>query len=223
MFAAIMAGDVTSEKAAALEKFMDLHERAEKRNAEREFNAAFAEFQKATKQVTRLKPVGNKYRYAPTEDIMREAKPHMDANGFSLSYSQKMDKPGIVTVVCVLSHIGGHSRTNEFSARCSPQQGGSDREADVGASTVAQREAICDALGIVRNDDGQDARLIGQKVTAEQAATLKDFVVSLGRDEKKFLAWATGNQPGAKYSDIPACKFDEAIKLLKEAEKKGTR
>lgn len=210
-----------TENVAALKEMVALQERMEDRNAKKAFVAALQRFQAAVKhvQVTRIVPTkvgGIKYKYAPIEDIQREIEGPQQANGFTITFSQRLG-PGIVTAICRLTHISGHSESNEYTVRAGKgPHDGTERDADVAASTVAQREALCDALNIVRDrEQTEDARNLGSKITADQADDLRRRVRDSKSDEVAFLKLAEAGN----FEDIMSVKLEILDQLLSKRER----
>jgi hypothetical protein len=196
MMQAVIDKGVSADNVAALEKLCDLYERMGAKNAEREFNAAFAKFQNEMPPVEATQSVPNKdgtvrYKFAPFPELMEKIKPVLIANGFSISFSARVDEKRIAAI-CTLRHISGHSQTNEFAVRIGQgPPGSSETQADGAAKTYAKRGALCDALNIVVDHD-DDARMIGKPIGKALAEDLRVRVKALGDriDEQKFLAFA---------------------------------
>ncbi len=184
----------------------DLYERMEARKDAKEFSAAFAALQIAIPTVKAEKVVptnsgSTKFMYAPFEDIMEQLRPHLIQNGFSVSFSQRLGEQ-TVTTICTVRHSSGHSQSNEYTVRCGNSQSGNVRDADVGASTVCQREALCDAFNIVRRR-ADDAKMLGAVITSDQAESLRQRVIKTGSDSVKFLAFAGAES----YEEIKTSKL----------------
>jgi hypothetical protein len=206
---------VTSENVAVMERLMAMYERAEEKEAEKMFAAAFVKLQAEMPQIFKTKPVpdknGNlKYKFAPYEDIMDAVRPVLQANGFTISFSMSF-KDGRVIQECTLTHVAGHSRKNQFMARVgNGPPGSSEAQGDGAASTYAKRFALCDALNIVieTDNDGKnpDARADGAPITEDQALYLHDLIKQCGSkvDMQRFLDFA-----GAKtIEEIGASRYE---------------
>ena len=80
MLQEVIKGGITAENVSALEALVGLYDRMQAKNAEREFNQAFAKLQSELRSVNATRTVPNKdgsprYRFAPFEDIMEEVQP----------------------------------------------------------------------------------------------------------------------------------------------------
>lgn len=221
MLKAVIEKGVTAENVAAVKELTALMIQMEDRNAAKQFAQAFSDLQKVmpTIQAERTVPDKNggvKFKYAPTEDIMKQLQPHLCEHGFSVSFSQKLgDKT--VTSICTVRHQGGHAQTTEFTVRAgSGPYGGTERDADVAGGTVAQREALCDAFNIVRRRDG-NAGFIGRPITPDQVEELAHRVAMTNSNREAFLKFA-----GAKtFQEISSEKYPILDEFL--AKKEGRK
>ncbi len=212
-----MEKGVTAENVAVLEKMMDLYERTQAKDAEKEFARAFNALQSEMPKITAVKPVpdrnGNiKYHFAPYEEIMNCIQPFLLKHGFTVSFSMSFHE-GRVTQECTLQHIGGHARKNQFSVRIgSGPPGASEAQADGAAGTYAKRHALCNALNIIvdHDTDGFDAKKDGAPITQDKVMYLKELVRETGSDEAKFLKFAGA----AKFEEIPSAVYDVLVRSL---------
>jgi hypothetical protein len=190
---AIQHGEVTSQHVEVASKMMDLYERHEKRQAEKDFAAALTELQGETIRVQATKAVDVKngvprYTFAPYEEIMRTVQPMLTRHGFSVTFDTKIDGDRLYSV-CTLTHKAGHSRSNQFSVRFGKPPGSSDAQGDMSTKSYAKRGALCDALNIsIDHDD--DARMIGKPIGKALAEDLLNRVKLTGSDMVSFLKYA---------------------------------
>lgn len=195
MLQQVMAGGVTAENVAALEKMTALYMQVEAVNARRAFIEAKAALQNDLPSIRATRDVPNsdgtiRYTYAPFAEIMRAVGPALVKHGFSISFSQELAETRIVAV-CTLSHVGGHSESNSFAVRAGKgPPGSSEAQADGSASTYAKRFALCNCLNIVIGDDDDDARRLGERITPQQAADLERRLKRVGGDVAAFLKMA---------------------------------
>jgi len=223
MLHTIIEKGISGENVGALEKIVELYERMEAKNAEKEFAAAFVALQAAMPKVQATKPVPNndgttRYTFAPYEEIMAQVGPMLKAHGFTVTFSTDYipGPPQRLVKICTLQHVGGHARTNSFAVRVgSGPPKASEAQADGAASTYAKRFALCDALNItvggIDNDArSDDARAEGDFITEAQAIRLEERVEQLKVDRKRFLAYAGA----ATFAEIRASKHDLLVKML---------
>ncbi len=220
MLQTALSQGISKDNADALGKMMELYERMEDRRAEQAFAQAFVRMQTAMPQIQATKPVPNKdgtvrYKFAPYDEIWRKVRPHLEANGFSVRFSQKVEAPRI-TMTCTLMHVDGHSASNEFSVRIGQgPPGASETQADGSAATYAQRGALCDALGIsITNDD--DGNTLGAPIAWQQAEELRNRVKACGANEEQFLKFAGVFD----YELIPEAAYERLDAVLRKKEAK---
>ncbi len=219
MLESVQKSKATPETVEVLKGMMDLYERDQARNAEREFNQAFAKLQSELSSVNATRQVPNKdgsvrYRFAPYEDIMETVKPVLIANGFAISFTTRLMEGGRIVSICTLRHVGGFSQSNEFAVRIGGgPPGATETQADGAAKTYAKRGALCDALNIVVEHD-DDARMIGKPIHVSLAEDIEARVREVGADREAFLKYA-----GAKdFSEISDERWPALDELLKRKE-----
>ncbi len=215
--AEMMTKGMTTDNVAALEKLSDLYLKLQQNDAEKQFAAAFNALQAEMPAVRAMSIVNNsaekgggvRYKFAPYEAIMEQVRPMILKHGFTITFSSDSQE-GRVIQHCTLQHIAGHKRTNSFAARIGRgPPGASETQGDGAASTYAKRFALCDALNIVIEKDG-DARTEGAVIAPDKAQYLREQVAETRSDEKMFLALA-----GAKtYEEIREDKYDVLVQAL---------
>lgn len=218
---------ITPENVAALDSLANLHERMAAKQAERDFNAAFAKFQSEMPPVDATQAVPNndgsvRYRFAPFEDLMAKIKPVLIDNGFSISFSSRSEADRIAAI-CTLRHVSGHSQTNEFSVRIgSGPPKATITQADGAAKTYAKRGALCDALNIVVEHLDDDARMIGKPIGRAIGEELFMRVKQCGADEQAFLKFAgvacSNPAKPEDYAEISEDRYDALDAMLKRKE-----
>jgi len=215
--AVIEKGD-PEKNIGVLERLIALKERAEEKQAEREFAAAFLELQKEMKGVQALDEVpdkhgGVRYTFASYERIMRQVRDPIQQHGFSVSFDSEF-KDNRVIARCILTHVGGHKRITTQFMRVSAPYGANDSQADGATMTMAKRYALCSALNIVieRDSDGidNDMRNEGQPISFEMAETLKELVKETRSNEAAFLKYAGASN----YEEIGMNRYQELFRSL---------
>lgn len=98
-----------------LQKLLDMKYEFEKREAEKQFHAAFAKMQAEFPAIKKKNEVSQNgsvaYRYAALEDILDICKPIMAKHGFSYSWSQDTSsQPGFLRMICTI-YGHGHSQS----------------------------------------------------------------------------------------------------------------
>lgn len=222
MLQAAIDKGITAENVAVLEKMMDLYERTQAKDAEKEFARAFNALQSEMPAIQAVQAVpdrnGNvKYYFAPYEEIMDKVRPLLLKHGFTVSFSMTFHE-GRVTQECTLQHISAHSRRNQFSVRIgSGPPGASEAQADGAAGTYAKRHALCNALNIIvdHDTDGFDAKNEGAPIKPDQAIYLRELVKETKSDVAAFLKFA-----GAPtFEEIGAARYDDLVRALNKKQR----
>lgn len=220
----IRDGKITAESVSVMRELRELDKDMRRDNAEAAFNQAYARLSMKLRTVRADVPVYDNngklmYMFAPYEDIWKQVQEPMLSEGFAVRYSQDIDDKGRVTTTCHLMHEGGHTASNKYTVRPGePLRGMTVTKCDIGAATSAQREALCDALNIIRTSrEETDARMEGDAVHPDQAEHLRQRVQETKADEKKFLQYA-----GAKtFDEIPAARYQQLLDMLEARERKA--
>lgn len=185
----------------ALEKLVALQERMEDRNARKEFARALAKFKSECPVITKSKHVAVEGRsasygfdYAPLEEALPMMEPHLEANGFTVKWDRTADGKGMLTSVCTLRHVGGHSDTSSFTLPTdSSNPGMSAQHKFAGAATFADRKSLFAVLGIVAEKEGAAAQreVDPTPVSDDQLTELEDKLAQRlkGKPAVKAAEW----------------------------------
>ena len=213
----VQKSKATPETVEVVKGMMDLYERNEKRQAEKDFAAALTDLQGETISVQATKSVDvrdgvPRYKFAPYEEIMSVVQPMLTRHGFSVTFDTKIEGDRLNSI-CTLTHKSGHSRSNQFAVRYSKPPGSSDPQGDMSTKNYAKRGAFCDCLNIsISHDD--DARMIGQPIGKALAEDLEKRVKVVGSDVETFLKYAGAS----KFEDISDEKWETLDTMLKRKE-----
>jgi hypothetical protein len=98
---------------AKMERLLAMHERITGLNAEKQFNEAMRAAQEEMPNVVRdAVNESTRSRYARLETVSKRMDPVIAKHGFSMSFgTADCPRPDRERITCVLSHVGGHSRT----------------------------------------------------------------------------------------------------------------
>lgn len=223
----VIKSGITAESVGVMKELTLLMERADARQAEKEFAKAFNALQAEMPQIRADKVVPNndgsaRYKFAPYESIMDAVRPLLLKHGFTVTFSTSYDPTRIIQK-CTLQHIGGHQRTNEFAARIGRgPPGSSEAQGDGAASTYAKRFALCNALNITIETDSDaslDARNDGELITDDKVQYLKEQVAEVGYKEESFLKLA-GVDAYEKIREGSYGVLTRAIEMKRNAAKK---
>lgn len=145
-----------------LEKLIGLQMQMAGYQAKVAFEAAFPAMQAEIPAIVeRVK--GDKWFYAPLEDIIGVVRPILLKHGYSLSYRTEWPEAETVSVIGILTHKDGHSRESEF--RSAADKSGSKNAVQALGSVVeyGRRYTTKDLLGIVTRGADDDASSVPQK------------------------------------------------------------
>lgn len=189
----------------------------DKRQAEHAFADALREFQHICPPIPKEKEVykdeasrkGGKpvYSYAPLDAIMAHVRPHLEATGLSVSFDTHSKDASMVSVTCLLHHVGGHTRASVFEvpteSRSSLQ---SPQQKFASAMTFAKRHALTNVLGIPTTDDFEEDDVDPTTLNEEQQANLRAKIEEVGAVEAKVLAWLKADAiSSVRVADLERC------------------
>jgi len=209
---AVIEKGISAENVGVLERLIELNERVELRNAEREFNRAFVALQADLPVIVASTIIPNRGKYERFEDVMSKVGPLLVKHGFTVSFTMDFKESRIIET-CHLKHVGGHSQSNSFAVRSG--RADSDTQADCKAATTAKRNALLNCLNIVirqdamQNEEG-DASLEGELISDDKIQYLREQVKETGSDEAKFLKFAGVD----KYEEIRSGAYDVLVRSL---------
>lgn len=205
---------------AALERLVALQERAQAKAAQAAHAAAMAAFQAACPPVVRAKGIpdasGNiKYHYAPLEDIVAAAGPHLRAAG--LSYSFAVTYPdGATEVACIITHAMGHDERSSVRMPGVQVPKANAAQNSGAAVTYGKRLAFLNATGIVTADEDSDAADYAQSVTPiteDQLLTLRSLLDELDFSDAQHGALLEWLKVEALV-ELPSDRYKRAVAFL---------
>lgn len=161
-----------------IERIGAMIERANAIAAERQFNEALSKFQEVMPVIAKQKRVkdkngGDRFFYAPIEDILPVARPHLAENGLAVNTGGRVERIGndnFYIGIAYLKHVGGHVEKCEFPVPIVLSQYMSDPQSYASASTFAERYAIRKVCGIVTAGDDNEGRLTPNQARDARAA-----------------------------------------------------
>lgn len=205
--------DIDPEK---LEKLMDLQDRWQNREAEKEFNQAMNRCQSELGRIAANKTNSQtRSQYADYAALDRVVRPVYSRHDLALSFDTKETGASEVLVVCYVSHSAGHTRTYRVLM---PADGKGAKGGDVMTKTHAAGSGISYGmryllkmifnLAIGQDDDGNAASV--PPVTFQQAAQLRDELAAVDGDEAAFCRYLKVSS----LEDLPSTAFDTARALI---------
>jgi len=201
-----------------LGKLMELQERAEARDAEKQFNAAFAAAMLEMPRVAKRgkKDMGGKgtIMYATYDDVDAAVRPIETRHGFARSFATRSADKGYVMVLR-LTHSAGHSITSERPCRPDPGPGRNEIQAEGSGESYSRRYltlAVWNIVTVGADDDANSA----DPITEEQALDVRQWLDVLALEPPKIAKlWAWIGPPATSPETIQKGQFDKVAKYLK--------
>ena len=217
-----------------VEKMMDLQDRWEKREAEKAYSVAMAEFKSKAvvilknKQVSFKTKSGDKteYKHADLADVVDAVGPALSECGFSWYWRVTHQTPQVIEVTCYLKHRLGHCESVSLSG--GPDQSGLKNSLQAISSTITylERYTLKSITGVAEQGDDNDgadgapppmtdAELL--KLWCARALAAKDSSAAnrVFKDGRKFFN-ASKNLPAFNEFTRVAAEHGRALRALEE-------
>lgn len=164
--------------------------------AQIEFNAAMSRLQSKLPRVVKRRAIKTgetvRSKYAALEDIDIIARPRLDEEGFSVTYTTDTNDKG-TTTIATIRHRFGHTSESKVWVPFDKSQYRTDAQSQGSTIQYGKRYAFCNGFNIIvigQDDDGQGA---APMVNDQQAKNLTDMVNACGLQGEslaKFLEFA---------------------------------
>ena len=204
----------------ALEKLVTLHERVADRQAASEFAAAMAAFhaecpvipKKSKVKITPRSGTAYSYTFAELNTIAQTVDPILNPLGLSYHWDSE-EKDTAVRAECILTHVGGHSRSSKFSCPVDTQSRMNVSQQRASALTYAKRQALVQVLGLTTADPDTDSNVgATETITEAQVADLDALASEVKADKQRFLKYLEVS----RFSEIMARDYSRAVKALEK-------
>lgn len=195
--------------------------------AKREFAEALARFRADCPAVRRRTPNsqfkvtdsgGTKPRmYADLDDIQSTIDPVLARCGLSYRWGDAKVENNLMTVACILSHVGGHSEASSVQVPTESSAGSSPAQKWMSAGTYARRYSLVAVLGIKGCDDDDDGNDTGsgEKISEEDVRSLNDAIIEVKGNKAALL-----KQLGViGLSDLTTAQLARAWKIIEDKRK----
>ncbi len=218
MLSAFIERGLTADNVAAFTALVQLKERVDARDAEKQFNAAFVLLQADLPVIVASTTIPNRGKYERFEDVMRVVGPLLVRHSFTVSFSMDF-KENRILETCHLKHVGGHSQSNSFAVRSGKAD--TETQADCKAATTAKRNALLNCLNIVirqdfLQDEDRDASIEGGVISPDKVQYLKEQLAETGANEAAFLKMAGVD----RIEEIRSGSYDVLVRALSMKAKK---
>jgi hypothetical protein len=188
-----MDKDMDADK---LEKLMQLHERAQDREAEREFaeamNLCQSELPRIVRDATNSQTSS---KYARLESLDNQIKPVYIKHGFTLTFGTDTSPiAGHIRITCICQHVGGHKRTyqGDFPLDDAGIKGGVNKtpmHATGSTMSYGRRYLTLMIFNLVmagEDNDGNRHESV-ETITDDQAVQIKELLEEAGMPLAEFL------------------------------------
>jgi hypothetical protein len=216
-----------------LEKLFEVKAKWDALEARRAFDAAMAAARAELKPIAKKRLVDfpakdegksrTTYKHESLGDVAEAIDPILAKFGLSYRFRTKAAPDQPITVVCIVTHAMGHAEENEITAKHDATGNKNSIQAIGSTITYLQRYTLKAALGLAAayDDDGKGAAAAEEPITEQQIGTIKKMLDDDGADVAKFCEYFEV----ANLAEIPASRFDQALKTIdarrKQMKRKG--
>lgn len=178
-----------------------------------EFSRAMTQFQSecppCPKTANRIITRGVSVPYAPLPQIQRHIAPYLSKHGLSYGFSQDQ-KDNKITVTCEVRHNNGHKREYRYTATPGSASGATPDVLASMATTTAMRRCLQLAFSFVIDDPEDIPQPEPDKITQEQADTLREAIDQYGGSRERFLEYASVKA----FEDINVEQYPRLLKAI---------
>lgn len=201
----------------SLQKFMDLYDRFEAKQAKAAFDQALADFKRNPPKVVHdLKNAQYDSTYSSLANLVNTVNASLAEHGLNATWEYSQDET--IHVTCVLSHTQGHSVRTTLSGP--PDDSGKKNSLQqIKSTTTYLRGATFEAVtgvattAVNKDDDGNGAA--GPAISEQELADLEALVDEVGADKAQFCKVCKVES----LADLPKSKLKGAIAKLEQKRK----
>lgn len=195
-----------------VEQTFAFYQRVQADRSRQQFLAAFADLQSELPAVAKRGKGHNKVAYARFEDFIEAIRPVLTKHGFSLRHNIEQPDNTRVIITAILGHRSGHSESTSISLPMDTSGNKTAVHAMASSVSYGKRYTGFAITGIAAEDEDDDGKAAGagETISEEQETKLRDKLEAVEADLPRFAAYFKID----KLSDLPAAKFDAAMKAL---------
>ena len=204
---------------AAMQALLEMKERLDARDAEKEFNRDFAlammEMPKVAKRGRKDMGTKGVIPYETYEDLDAAIRPIETRHGFARSFATRIsDKGAGVILVLTLTHRAGHSITSERYCPPDPGPGRNDTQAIGSGESYGRRyltKSLWNIVTVGEDDDAQKA----ENLSDDQYGKLVNLIEACqmdGEETNRFLKYVGV----ANVADVRPGDYDRAMEALRK-------
>jgi hypothetical protein len=203
----------------ALEKLLAMRDKLRREAAETAYREAMSRFQAEcpvieAKKIVRNKDGSERYRYAPIEDIIRVAQPHLDRNNLSYKFNVTLlPETGEQLIGTTAYHIMGHHEESSVTLPPDPNEYMSDIHKRESAQSYGKRITFNNVFGIITGGVDNNVEPVDipdvDKIFNEAK---RDF--GMAKTVKELTDFGVKHQENKVY--LPKAKVTELAKLFND-------
>jgi len=208
-----------------LEKFMELQERWEAKEAKKSYVTAMSDFRAKCPSIERTENVTyetdkgvTSYNHASLAGTIEQIKKVLAKCGLSHSWTTVQENGG-VSVTCHITHSDGHSESTSLHASPDTSGGKNGIQALGSAVSYLERYTLFAILGLAaKGQDDDGGSIEGQeieRITLDQEANLQALIEEIGVNKDRFLKFLKSDS----LSNIQASAYDECVRQLERNRK----
>ncbi len=211
---------------------LDMQERVMAKQAEIEFNEALARLSSVMPRITKDGAVAyadkngvskEAFKFATYENIDKAIRPHLQAEGFSLSFTTaaRQGDGGGIMVTGTLSHKSGHGRSATIPVALDTSGGKNNIQAMGSSFSYGKRYTTTMLLNIVtESEDDDGVRGAMEFITAEQVQQVEALITETRTDRDRFLQmWQLARTENIEKRDFVKVMNMLAAKKIAQANK----
>lgn len=206
-----------------LERMLALKEREDAKRAEQEFNIAMVKAQAEMRPISaNMENKQTRSKYADYAKLDKVLRPIYSENGFCLSFNTGESAPDFLKVICIVSHIAGHSK--EYSVPM-PADGKGAKGGDVmtkthatgAAMTYGMRYLLKLIFNVAIGEDDTDGNMPIQLISEDQVNQIHAKITDNDISMDGFMEWLKNTLKCDSIDKININSFDIVIKRIDSA------
>ena len=206
---------------SVIEKFLDLQERYEERQAEKAYHKAMSQFKANPPEIVKDRQVGygnTNYKHASLFNVTTSINQELSKYGLSASFKTEQLENGGIKVICCITHELGHKECTSLVSP--PDNSGKKNSIQAIGSTVTylQRYTLLALTGLATKEQDDDAASAEPKptITPEQEADLYALMEEVKAKPEQFFKYLAVNN----LSELHVDRYQFAVNALEAKRKK---
>ncbi len=210
------------EKGASIEQLtqlLDLQDRFERREAEKAFNLALADFKANPPKILKDKHVKfetqkgtTEYNHSSLANVVYTISQGLSDHGLSAIWETQQGDGGLITVTCILSHKLGHQTRTALMAGRDDSGGKNNIQALGSTVSYLQRYTLLAATGLATHEQDDDGIASSSSyISFEQVQEIETLLSSVNGDAQKLVE----HFGVSSVAELPAAKYKTIVSTIK--------